>query len=181
MTERIDSLTSGCTATTVLIVDDRLFVFNLGNAKAVICSSKEDKYFYKELTVDHNAENETEKQRLLKNKARLVKTNFKDIEGRDIHRISMQYRDEPNLITSRSVGDLYGKSIGVSCQSDVNEYVLDECSKFIVIGTDGLWRKVNEKEMLKIGFENYIKWKSPERAVHEMITLAKTRWLDVFR
>jgi len=54
----------------------------------------------------------------------------------------------PGLLTTRSLGDRLGKTIGVTCEPDLSEHSLDPSTwRFILVGSDLLWRHFSEDDV----------------------------------
>lgn len=121
---------SGATAISILIVDDRMWVANLGDAEAVIQVTPTTG---KNISVLHRPTILSERQR---------------IEAAGGH--VMFGRVLGTLAVSRAFGDLefklpYNRSRDhfVSPIPDITEIPLNRDVKFIIIACDGLWEKMN--------------------------------------
>ncbi|KAM3177495.1 hypothetical protein ACTXT7_004422 [Hymenolepis weldensis] len=126
-------LKDGSTATTVLLVNNTLYIANIGDSSAVIarCNEQESSDFPKssltalQVTRDHTPLDPGERERL----SRLPGVRI--VDGR----INGQ------LEVSRSFGDYQYKRQGVSCLPDVKKYELvHERDRFMLIACDGLWK-----------------------------------------
>jgi len=52
---------------------------------------------------------------------------------------------------TRSMGDVVSKSVGVTADPEVLDYgPLTTKDKFIVIGSDGLWDRIHNEEVMRI-------------------------------
>jgi serine/threonine protein phosphatase PrpC len=76
---------------------------------------------------------------------------------------------KPGLAISRSMGDQVAHSIGVTNLPEVQAFKIDRHDKFIVIGSDGLWQYVNEGEVGKITFANYLKDRDADKAAKALL------------
>ena len=63
----------------------------------------------------------------------------------------------PGLAMSRSLGDFKGKRYGIISLPEIIEVNLDENSKYIVIGSDGVWEFLSNENVMEIGNEFYEK------------------------
>lgn len=76
---------------------------------------------------------------------------------------------------TRSMGDEVAHSIGVTNLPEVQSFNIDRNDKFIVIGSDGLWQYLNEDDVGKITFANYLKGDA-DRASTELLQQAERAW-----
>ncbi len=59
-------------------------------------------------------------------------------------------------MTSRSLGDKYAHGLGVSCKPIITVREIKKNDEFIVLGSDGLWEFIENKQVIKIlvGYRN---------------------------
>ncbi|KAK9386270.1 phosphatase 2C-like domain-containing protein [Lipomyces mesembrius] len=145
---------SGCTATTVLITDNRIYCANAGDSRTVLGVKGQAK----PLSYDHKPQNEGEKAR--------IQAAGGFIDGGRVN---------GNLALSRAIGDFdFKKSPDlppeeqvVTAFPDVIEHESGPDDEFIVIACDGIWdclssqavvefvrRGIAEKQALKVICEN---------------------------
>ncbi|KAI3900577.1 hypothetical protein MKW92_028051 [Papaver armeniacum] len=124
----------GATAVCVWVLGQKVFVANIGDAKAVVArsSSVNDSQSHLDgtnplkaivLTREHKAIYPQERTRILK-AGGSVSSNGR-LQGR--------------LEVSRAFGDRNFKKVGVSATPDVHSFDLTERDHFIILGCDGLW------------------------------------------
>lgn len=77
---------------------------------------------------------------------------------------------------TRSMGDQAAHSIGVTNLPEVQTFKIDRNDKFIVIGSDGLWQYLNENDVGKITYANYLRDKDAEKASMELLEQAERAW-----
>jgi serine/threonine protein phosphatase PrpC len=72
-----------------------------------------------------------------------------DFFGRPIgpHRVWMLNKSLPGIAMTRSLGDTIAKSIGVIFEPEIQLYCIDD-KMIIIIGSDGLWEKYSNEEVL---------------------------------
>lgn len=58
---------------------------------------------------------------------------------------------------SRSMGDAVAASVGVSWKPEIIEYEFSSNDKIIVLGSDGLWEFIENKEIIKFLVPFYLK------------------------
>ena len=90
-------------------------------------------------------------------------------------RIWMKGCDYPGIAMSRSIGDKIAHSIGVINEPEIIQFNLDWLSKFIILGSDGVFQHLNNNEISDIIFEEKeIIWdnickKIINKAIHKFI------------
>ncbi|XP_046850839.1 integrin-linked kinase-associated serine/threonine phosphatase 2C-like [Xenia sp. Carnegie-2017] len=126
-------LKDGSTAVSILVINDILYVANLGDSKALLCrSSEEGKHSVLSLTKDHSPTQYEERLRIQK-----AGGNVRD--GRVLGILEV----------SRSFGDGRFKGCGVIATPDVLRCSLTEKDKFLLLACDGLWKGFEVDEALK--------------------------------
>lgn len=138
----VPGMDSGCTAVVVLKVDNKIFVANAGDSRAVVSRGGTAK----DLSEDHKPEDETERTRIEKAGGKVTQ------EG----------RVNGGLNLSRALGDHSYKqnaSLPASEQMivalpDVTELTLEPQDEFIVIACDGIWNSLSSQEVVDFVKEN---------------------------
>ncbi|XP_013397895.1 integrin-linked kinase-associated serine/threonine phosphatase 2C [Lingula anatina] len=130
-TARKPSWKDGTTAVAVLVINNTLYIANLGDSKAILCRYSEEKksYMAVPLTKDHNPTQYEERMRIQK-----AGGNVKDGRVMGI------------LEVSRSLGDGPYKAHGVTCIPDVKRCQLTNNDRYILIACDGLWKTFKSEE-----------------------------------
>ncbi|XP_065842497.1 integrin-linked kinase-associated serine/threonine phosphatase 2C-like [Oscarella lobularis] len=114
----------GSTAVCILVVNDTLYVANLGDSKALVATNDDkDTIVAKRLTKDHNPIQYEERQRIQKAGG-----------------VVREGRVSGILEVSRSIGDGRFKHCGVTCIPDIVKHQLSEKDKFILLACDGLFK-----------------------------------------
>lgn len=129
----------GTTAVSVLVVNNTLYIGNLGDSKAILCrfNASTNTHLAIPLTVDHSPT-------LYEERMRIQKAGGHVREGRVMGILEV----------SRSIGDGPFKKHGISCIPDVKRCQLQENDRFILIACDGLWKRFDNN--LAIEFVNNI-------------------------
>ncbi|XP_014662401.1 PREDICTED: integrin-linked kinase-associated serine/threonine phosphatase 2C-like [Priapulus caudatus] len=122
----------GTTAVCVLLINETLYIANLGDSKAVLC--RNDKPL--PLTVDHNPTQYDER-------IRIQKAGGQVRDGRVLGILEV----------SRSIGDGPYKSSGVICIPDVKRCKLTDEDRFIIVACDGLWKAFSPEGAIKTVIE----------------------------
>lgn len=118
---------AGSTASTAILVGDRLLVANVGDSRAVICRGG------KAIAVsrDHKPDRTDERQRI------------EDAGGFVIW--AGTWRVGGVLAVSRAFGDRLLKQYVVA-DPEINEEVVDDSLEFLILASDGLWDVVSNEE-----------------------------------
>ncbi|KAJ1363770.1 hypothetical protein KIN20_023704 [Parelaphostrongylus tenuis] len=122
----------GTTVTCVLILNDALYVANIGDSKAIVCRKKDDTFSPIELTVDHNPTMYEERMRIQK-----AGGTVKDGRVNGI------------IEVSRSIGDGQFKAHGVTCIPDMKKLTITPGDRFLIVACDGLWKSFSNEEAIK--------------------------------
>ena len=121
---------TGSTATVILIDNNILYCANVGDSQCYYISK--DKIT--KLTDLHNCNNKDEVERVKKNKGMIFGN-----------------RVFGSLSLTRSIGDLDFKVYGVTAiPKIVKEVLSDFYSKYIILGSDGVWDVINENDLIDI-------------------------------
>lgn len=120
----------GTTATTMLILNNSLYVANVGDSRAVVARKKEDGTMSAIcLTVDHHPMNHEERMRIQSFGVNVVNGRLAGV-----------------IEVSRSIGDLPFKNMGIICTPDIKKLTLTENDQFAIIACDGLWKVFSNAE-----------------------------------
>lgn len=123
----------GSTAVTALVMDDVLYVANLGDSKALLCRCGENgETSVVSLSKDHSPSQYEERMRIQKAGGTVR-------EGRVLGVLEV----------SRSIGDGRFKRCGVSCIPDVMRCTLTDNDRFLLLACDGLWKGFSVDSALK--------------------------------
>ncbi|CAH8460434.1 unnamed protein product [Schistosoma turkestanicum] len=141
----------GSTAATILLVNNTLYIANLGDSKVVLARSIEspsesnnlnvngDKILTDSklsaicLTKDHNPMDYEERQR--------IQATGASVQNGRVNSI---------LEVSRSFGDYQFKKQGVTCIPDVKKCQLTDNDQFLLIACDGLWKSFPPNEAVHL-------------------------------
>lgn len=133
----------GSTAVGVLLFDDLIFSFNVGDSRAILCRSGDAV----ELTHDHKPNDPEELARVQSLGGTVKWHGYVDAQGDPIEPYGA-YRINGNLAVARAVGDRDSRPF-VTGEPDVKaierDYYKDE---FIVIASDGLWDVFSNDEVI---------------------------------
>jgi integrin-linked kinase-associated serine/threonine phosphatase 2C len=132
----------GSTAVVLLLINDTVYVANLGDSKAVLCQVNDNgEAATKRLTKDHNPV-------LYEERMRIQKAGGMVRDGRVMGVIEV----------SRSIGDGRFKHCGVSCVPDVTKFEITDKDRFILIACDGLFKAFSTDAAVKRVYELLQVW-----------------------
>lgn len=158
LSENINISFSGSTSVLLFLINDTLICSNIGDSECYLFScSKEDFWSFESLSIIHKPTNEQEKRRILENGGEVHPYYDRDgvFDGPD--RIYEKGKPYPGLSLSRSIGDLSGKKIGVISEPDIVIKKIDKSSKFVVMGSDGLWDVIKPYDVSRIVRTYFVK------------------------
>ncbi|ONH69670.1 Protein phosphatase 2C 2 [Cyberlindnera fabianii] len=141
---------SGCTATTVIISDDKIICANAGDSRTVLSVKGNSKA----LSYDHKPNNEGEHARIC------AAGGFVDIG-----------RVNGNLALSRAIGDFDFKKSSdlppeeqiVTAFPDVIEHQITNDDEFVVLACDGIWDCLTSQQVVEV----------VRRGIHDGLTLTE--------
>ena len=144
---------SGTCSISVLLVDNKMFVINLGDSRCVLGQRKggDDKKLGEkigiEMSIDQKPMREDEKLRIIE------KGGEVSDKMTGAPRVYRKNDEVPGLAVSRSIGDVVAHQVGVSCEPEIFEKELDSDDHFIVIGSDGVWDAMSSCEVVGYIFQ----------------------------
>ncbi|CAM0152412.1 unnamed protein product [Urochloa decumbens] len=165
----IDCICSGTTAVTAVRQGDHLFIANLGDSRAVLCTrDSKDRLIPVQLTTDLKPDLPGELARILNCKGRV----FAMDDEPDVARMWLPEQDAPGLAMARAFGDLCLKNHGLICTPEVYYRKISEKDEFLVLATDGIWDVLSNKEVVKM----VCSAKDPSKAARQLIERAVRAW-----
>ena len=181
-TEKCDG--SGSCALTVLIFDNKLYIANIGDSRAILSLNGGTKI--KQLTTDHKPDNPREFERAMKNKSKIY-VDDSDEPVRDVSKLVfikdksefekhkkrkeiIIFREYPsNLSVMRTIGDVKvkkkefgGKPGTIINTPEIFLYDLTSADDFLVLGCDGIYDDLSNQEVINAAWYIY-KNKSKEK------------------
>lgn len=173
----IEPAYSGCTACVVLMMDNKLYLANAGDSRAVMgCRSKGNgKTIYKalDLTVDQNPDSPGEQERIEKMGGFVSPPPEVGLSAR----VWLDYNhSQIGLAMSRSLGDHAVKSIGVIATPVVSEHEISANDAFLVIATDGVWEFLTSQQVVNMISQDLESGKGASEACQNLIEAAAAMW-----
>ena len=124
---------SGSTCLLIFIIGNNIVCSNIGNSRAILL----EKIELLQLSLDQTLKDPEELKRILKSGGKIKKIKNK---------IVLNNIGDDNFEISRSIGDKILKNIGIIYEPVITEYVLNKNSRFLILGTQGLWRVISNKK-----------------------------------
>lgn len=78
---------------------------------------------------------------------------------------------------SRSLGDQVAHSVGVISIPEIQQFILEEDDKFLVIASDGVFEFLSNQEIANLVMPHY-KANQPEQAANEIVKSAFKKWRE---
>ena len=141
---------SGSTSVMIYLINDTLICSNVGDSQCILfkCSS-DDLWTFEPLSKQHLPSDTEEQKRITENGGEVHPYYDEDgYEGDD--RVYAKNQIYPGLSMSRTIGDLEAKKIGVISTPDITLTKITCDSKFLVIGSDGLWDVIKPYDMIRM-------------------------------
>ena len=132
---------------TAVIIKDSLYLSNIGTCTAVLAKFDGD-WTSNQLCSRHNLKNKTEQRRVKALGAKIFTTP----EGS----VVFSNGKGPIFEQTRGIGNLVGKSFGISSEGEVFELSLKNDDKFVIIGSSNLWELMTYQEAVEICIEGYL-------------------------
>ena len=169
---------SGTTCVIVFKIGEKIICSNVGDSRAVLVKKKTNlnpmdlNYEFIELSHDHKPENKEEKERIEKLGGEIAQEYLigKD-EPTGPFRVWNKGCDYPGIAISRSIGDKIAELIGVISDPDIIECNIDCNSKYIIMGSDGLFDYLPNSSIMNIA-EPYLFQNDPDKACFEVVEKA---------
>ena len=142
---KIDCDYSGTSCLLIFIIENHLICSNIGNCRAIILEKKDLFQLAFEQTIDIPEE----RQRIEKKGGKVIWLRDKDTLQNEEYKIMVKDTDNKShfIGMSRSLGDKMFKKVGIEFSPVISEYILNIETKFVVMGTKGLWNILTNKQV----------------------------------
>ena len=168
---------SGSTSVMLFLLNKTLICSNIGDSQCFLfnCSS-EDLWTFESLSKLHLASDENEQKRILEQGGEIHPYYDQNgiFEGPD--RIYAKNKVYPGLVMSRTFGDLEAKKIGIISEPEIIMKEIDNNSKYVILGSDGLWDVVKPYDVIRI-VRPYFNKGDTEGACQALMKKAKFQWV----
>ena len=154
---------SGTTCVLVFKIGKKIICANVGDSRAILLERKiafdektneiVNKYDIIELSQDHKPNREGERERIEKSGGEVEQQTL--IEGEEKtddlpFRVWKKGCDYPGLAISRTLGDKIAEEIGVISEPEILEFDINKNSKYIIMGSDGVFEYLTNNEIVEI-------------------------------
>ena len=176
--KNIDSSSSGCTCSSLIINQKSIISINLGDSRCVLGKYLEEKnlWTYINLTRDHKPNDIKERERIIKQGGKIFQEKDEFGNRFGVMRIWQNGEGGIGLALTRSFGDDILNKLGVCCVPEIKEFILEKNDKFIIISSDGLWEYIPSQECVNIVKEFYVK-NDIKGAGNYLYKEASKRWI----
>ena len=178
--QNFDVKESGSTCVLVAQIGNHLICANVGDSRAIVVfDENNDKNLNQlkaiPLSIDFKPDMPEERSRILMSGGVVEQaTNCLGVKMGPF-RIFAPGEDYPGLAMSRSIGDLEGKNFGVTAEPGIIEYNISENTKYVVLGSDGIWEFLSNEHVKNLGKAFYLN-NDPKGFVEELITQSLIEW-----
>lgn len=172
----VDVDLSGSTSVCILMHKNQLLCANVGDSRCILVKQGEvNKWSVIPLSRDHKPQDEEEAQRIVEAGGRIESFKAKDGQYLGPLRVWLKEENSPGLAMTRSIGDLVAQQIGVTHKPEIVEYVYTPQDRIIVLGSDGLWEFISNKEVVQM-LVPYYNQDDIEGACDKLMQEADYRW-----
>ena len=131
---------------------------NIGDSRAILISKNSTNVYVTPLSKDH-LPNDVEERKRIEAKGGVVKRiTDKDGNEHGPYRLWNRQIKAPGLSLSRSLGDIYAQSLGLTHEPEITKRLLDIDDKIIVLGSDGIYNFLKNEEIASIVYPFYEKY-----------------------
>ncbi len=172
---------SGTTLNMIIRLNLYLLCINVGDSRSIILKLNymKNKLETLSLSKDHKPFLENEKKRIENLGGEVHKMfNISNNEFEGPFRVFFKGENYPGIAISRSLGDYISKKIGVICEPDITVNFIDTSFKLGILGSDGLWDVLSEKDISKISFELF-KNGDIEKISEEIVKKCVSIWGEI--
>lgn len=166
-----DIKASGTTCVAVMIIDNLLICGNIGDSRAVVGRLIDGIWAVYQLSWDHKPERELE--RIVAAGGEV--TGSKSGRGGPM-RVYVKGELYPGLAMSRCMGHTIAEKAGVISDPEFQAIQLTPNDKFLIIGSDGLWRVFSSMEAVR--FASALYPSNSAEICKALVTEAQRRWLQ---
>ena len=169
----IDAEFSGTTCVMVFQIGEKIICANVGDSRAILVKGEKGKNIIP-LSIDQKPNDPEEKKRIEAAGGEIAQYE-EDGEKSGPYRVWAKGQPYPGIAMSRSIGDYVASSLGVIPEPIFIEETIDKDTKFIVIGSDGIWEFLTNKKVVHIVLPFYEK-NDPDGACKALIKEATEWW-----
>lgn len=187
----IDDTLSGTTAISVLLKGELMFVNNVGDSRAIICSEEDGVLRVKPLSLDQTPFRRDERERIKRAGGKVmtidqidgmepVHENWDTQLGEELDEVGDPPRvwcatlDKPGCAFTRSLGDSVGESVGVFAEPEQMIREVSANDRFVVVASDGVFEFLTSQMVQDI----ICKFDDPLEAAKYVVQQSFRLWLQ---
>ena len=123
------------------------------------------------LSRDHKSDDKDEVNRIIENHGRIEPPQ---LNGKNfgLPRIYFKNSNMPGITMTRSFGNQIGAQIGIICEPEIYETVIEENDKFVVMASNRLWELITNDQVARIVIP-YWEINDPEGACKQLVNVTK--------
>lgn len=167
----IDANFSGSTDVMIVQIGNHLIVANVGDSRAIMCTSEG----LVVLSKDQKPDDEEERKRIEKAGGEISQYE-EDGEKSGPFRVWQPGQVYPGIAMSRSIGDFIATSLGVISEPVITEMTISKDTKFIVVCSDGVWEFLDNNKVVDMVLPFYEK-NDPDGAA-KLLIKESTKWWE---
>jgi len=161
---------SGTCCIGALILKNKIFIFNIGNSRAALCTNVVISGFKTtELSHDHDLNSQEERTRILNKGLKIHKIQE---DGHEFGPERIWINNEgPGITATRMLGNCQA-SHAIIPEPEIEEYDLSYRDSFLILGSDGLWNVMGTEEAVSLIYGR----ERGSEAVEYLVKEAKRKW-----
>ncbi|KAL4432611.1 hypothetical protein ABPG74_004904 [Tetrahymena malaccensis] len=170
---------SGSCAIVVMLINEQIYVANLGDSRAVLSQNNGQKVIG--LTVDHKPNHPDEEKRIIMNGGKIYQSQIPTMQPKQYPQfVKGPHRVLPGrLAVSRTLGDIEaklkkygGNSKVILCEPEITQFQLSQEHDFIMLGCDGIFDKLTNNQSIDFIWDSMreqFRKKEMRQSLHEYI------------
>ena len=156
----------------MIILGKIIYILNIGNIKALIGNNKyNSNYNWEYKLLSFNRKNKTNKKLVLSNNKDLnTKEELKKDNSDIIYNLKLTNKE------SILIGQIDDDIKGIKFEQEVVKYEFDSKDKFIIIGSEGFWKYMDNDEVVDFIAKYYNNGVTAEEVSKLLVEMAKDKW-----
>ena len=178
----VDCRASGSTAVFAVRIKNKLFIGNIGDSRCILGSETPHGLWEETaLSRDHKPDDGAEKTRILQCGGAVQPSQNQFGQFMGPARVWIPGRsDIGGLAIARTMGDTAYTPVGVVPTPEISSHELSPNDRFIVLGSDGIWDRLSNSEVVEIVKNNLGESKKDAHSAAKALTqAAQTRWRSI--
>jgi len=181
--ENIETDISGTTATTLLLVNDRCIISNVGDSPAILGLCDGTSTSAHRLCREHTPMHADERERIKRAGGVVMSVDQRDglapihenWQADEIPRVwSTEEEKFPGCAFTRSIGSGIAHTLGVTARPEFNEHIISKNDQVLIVASDGITEFIDDETCVAIACS----YNSPDEAAKALIQEASERWMS---